>query len=144
MAVNTLMLLLFARPLASLFGTPATLGLWLGGGIAAAICSLLFSEQIRRPAISRKTGQPAPPVLALGASAALYAFVGAFTWVAPWQQLLFFYVVPMPASLLTGGILAYEAFQMWTELGKPLDGTDHAGREFRCGVMVCNTHNPRC
>lgn len=111
--INCLGLWFVAPAAASLIGSASFLGLYLGGGIFASATSLLWH---------RATGQRWQG--SEGASGAIYAtlaFYGAFFPNTTW---LLFFVVPMPAWVMIGGLFAYDCY---SAVFRPQSGTDSAG-----------------
>lgn len=92
---NMLMLWMFGVPVAREMGEGGFLRLYLFSGLFAGLCSLAFYGA---------TGNPA---IIVGASGAVYALLVAFARFFPEQQLLMFFLFPVPvkyAVLIMGGI----------------------------------------
>jgi membrane associated rhomboid family serine protease len=92
---NMLMLWMFGVPVAREMGEGGFLRLYLLSGVFAGLCSLVFYGA---------TGNPA---VIVGASGAVYALLVAFARFFPEQQLLMFFLFPVPvryAVLIMGGI----------------------------------------
>ncbi len=83
---NMLMLWMFGVPVAREMGEGGFLRLYLLSGLFAGLCSLVFYGA---------TGNPA---LIVGASGAIYALLIAFARFYPDQQLLMFFLFPMPVK----------------------------------------------
>lgn len=86
----------------SVIGTAGFLGLYLGSGLISGITSLM--AQANRPN-NRAIGSD-------GASGAIYGTLSFFAGLFPTQKFLFFFVVPMPAWLLIGGIFTVSYFSV--------------------------------
>lgn len=92
---NMLMLWMFGVPVAREMGEGGFLRLYLLSGLFAGVCSLVFYGA---------TGNPA---VVVGASGAIYALLVAFARFFPDQQLLMFFLFPVPvkyAVLIMGAI----------------------------------------
>ena len=83
---NMLMLWMFGVPVAREMGEKGFLQLYLLSGLFAGACSLVFYGA---------TGNPA---IIVGASGAVYALLVAFARFYPEQQLLMFFLFPMPVK----------------------------------------------
>jgi len=92
---NMLMLWMFGVPVAREMGEGGFLKLYLLSGLFAGLCSLVFY------------GATGSPAVIVGASGAVYALLVAFARFFPEQQLLMFFLFPVPvkyAVLIMGGI----------------------------------------
>lgn len=79
---------------ASVIGTAGFLALYLGGGLVSSVISLIGQAKAPKKGVSGSDG----------ASGAIYATLAFFGGLFPQQKFLFFFVIPMPAWLLIGGI----------------------------------------
>lgn len=92
---NMLMLWMFGVPVAREMGEKGFLRLYLLAGVFAGLCSLVFY------------GASGNPATVVGASGAVYALLVAFARFYPDQQLLMFFLFPVPvkyAVLIMAGI----------------------------------------
>lgn len=83
-AFNMLMLWMFGTPVAREMGDKAFWKLYLLSGLFAGICSLIFY------------GTTGNPTIIVGASGAIFALLVAFARFHPDQQLLMFFLFPVP------------------------------------------------
>ncbi|RSH93830.1 hypothetical protein EHS25_006479 [Saitozyma podzolica] len=111
--VNCLGLYFIAPAAAALVGSSAFLGLYLAGGVLASLMSLSW-HRLRG---DRWRGSE-------GASGAIYASLAFYAALFPNTTFLLFFVVPMPAWAMVGGIFAYDAY---SAIFRPESGTDSAG-----------------
>lgn len=81
----------------SLLGTFNFLGLYFGGGIFAGLCSLAYQHLNRKP--GRVSGSE-------GASGAIYSCLAFYGTIFPQATFLLFFVVPMRAWMVVGGLFA--------------------------------------
>jgi membrane associated rhomboid family serine protease len=96
--INMFVLYSFAPLLESIMGQPQFLALYFGGILAASV-----------PAMITKKNRP--EYASLGASGAVAAVIFAFIVRFPAEQLLLFFIIPIPAWLAGIGYLAYEYYQ---------------------------------
>jgi membrane associated rhomboid family serine protease len=92
---NMLMLWMFGVPVAREMGEGGFLRLYLFSGLFAGLCSLVFY------------GATGNPTVIVGASGAIYALLVAFARFFPEQQLLMFFLFPVPvryAVIIMGAI----------------------------------------
>jgi membrane associated rhomboid family serine protease len=92
---NMLMLWMFGAPVAREMGERPFLILYLAAGVFAGLCSLVFY------------GATGNPSVIVGASGAIFALLVAFARYFPDQQLLMFFIFPVPvryAVLIIGAI----------------------------------------
>ena len=92
---NMLMLWMFGAPVAREMGERSFLTLYLAAGVFAGLCSLVFY------------GATGNPTVIVGASGAIFALLVAFARFFPDQQLLMFFIFPVPvryAVLIIGAI----------------------------------------
>ncbi|KAF8897284.1 hypothetical protein BD779DRAFT_364932 [Infundibulicybe gibba] len=102
-----------ARPVLSLLGSRKFIFLYMGGGMAANLSSIVWSNIIK----GRDQGS-------LGASAAIYGVVSFLACVAPKLTFHLYGIVPVPAWLVVSGIFAYDTYSALSDRRK---GTDTAG-----------------
>lgn len=114
---NALGLYFIAPACVSLVGPSAFLGLYLAGGIFSALCSL--SYQHFSPGFKAAGSE--------GASGAIYTTLAFYATLFPRSTFLLFFVVPMPAWLLVGGMFGYDFFQAVTGRQSRTDSAGHAG-----------------
>ncbi|KAI9638029.1 uncharacterized protein MKK02DRAFT_31543 [Dioszegia hungarica] len=118
--VNCLSLYFVAPAVASLIGSSAFLGLYLGGGIIASGISLAW----HRFRGDKWAGSE-------GASGAIYACLGFYGAIFPNTTFLLFFVLPMPAWVLIGGMFAYDGYSAFFRPGSGTDSAGHVG-----GIMA--------
>lgn len=82
----------------SLIGPARFIGLYLGGGLFSGLCSLAYQHKNR--------GNSTRPSGSEGASGAIYTCLAFYGTVFPRNTFLLFFVIPMPAWALVGGIFA--------------------------------------
>ncbi|WOO81320.1 Rhomboid protein 1, mitochondrial [Vanrija pseudolonga] len=112
---NMLSLYFIAPSVAGLIGTSAFLGLYLGGGIVSSLISL---------AAKRYYGDKNGTVGASGAVLATLAFFGT---IFPRSTFLVFFIVPMPAWALIGGMLAWDLYGTLSHRQTRIDSAGHVG-----------------
>ncbi|WVR05439.1 hypothetical protein IAU60_002455 [Kwoniella sp. DSM 27419] len=111
--VNCLGLYFLAPAAASIMGSSAFLGLYLGAGIFSSLTSLTY-HRLKK---DRWYGSE-------GASGAIYACLSFYGATFPQSTVLMFFVIPMPVWAAISGIFAWD---FYSALFRPNSGTDSAG-----------------
>ncbi|RXK36879.1 hypothetical protein M231_05853 [Tremella mesenterica] len=114
--INCLGLYFMAPLAASLIGSSAFIGLYLSGGVVAAITSLIWHRSVGVRDNKRWVGSE-------GASGAIYTSLAFYGALFPQTTFLFFFIVPMPAWVMLGGIFVYD---LYSATYRPMSGTDSA------------------
>ncbi|CAO1627943.1 unnamed protein product [Parajaminaea phylloscopi] len=121
-----------AAPLSSGIGTPATLSLYFGCGLAGAAGSLLWTRYGSVWLKNRRNGgtSMAPDPAAMhtrshGASGALFGFMSCTACIAPRASFVIWNILPVPAGLFVPGMLGFELYRTWTQTGGNTDTVAH-------------------
>lgn len=114
---NCLSLYFVGPACAGLLGASSFIGLYLFGGLVSAISSLAYQHFTP----GRKVGGSE------GASGAIYATLAFYGTIFPRATFLLFFVVPMPAWALVGGLFAWDFYQAMTGQQSRTDSAGHAG-----------------
>ncbi|KAL1411013.1 hypothetical protein Q8F55_001958 [Vanrija albida] len=112
---NMLSLYFIAPTVAGVIGTSAFLGLYLGGGMVSSLISLAW----RRYEGDRNGS--------VGASGAVLATLAFFGTLFPRSTFLVFFIVPMPAWALIGGMFAYDLYGTLSHRQTRVDSAGHVG-----------------
>ncbi|THH33711.1 hypothetical protein EUX98_g399 [Antrodiella citrinella] len=98
-------------------GNTRFLGFYLASGVISNVFSEYWHSYVR----------PDPKYASLGASGAVSAVIAFLTCLNPHTTFLLFGVVPMPAYVLVGGLLAYDGYNTWFDAKNGVDAAAHVG-----------------
>ncbi|BEJ12304.1 hypothetical protein CspHIS471_0207640 [Cutaneotrichosporon sp. HIS471] len=116
---NMLGLYFMAPAVAGLLGAFNFLGLYIGGGLFAGICSLAY--QTFNTNKTRRIGGSE------GASGAIYACLAFYGTIFPQATFLLFFIIPARAWMVVGGLFAWDFWQAVTSRQGLTDSAGHAG-----------------
>ncbi|WVQ78442.1 hypothetical protein IAT38_000528 [Cryptococcus sp. DSM 104549] len=111
--INCLGLYFMAPAAAGLMGSASFIGLYLGAGIFTSLTSLAWHRFSGHKWMGSE-----------GASGAIYACLAYYGAIFPQQQVLMFFIIPMPVWVAIGGLFAYD---LYGAILQPFSGTDSAG-----------------
>ncbi|ORY30009.1 hypothetical protein BCR39DRAFT_530582 [Naematelia encephala] len=114
--MNCLGLYFIAPITLQITGGSAFLGLYLVGGALSSIAGLAWSKFSGRR-----------DVWSSGASGAVYTCLAFFAALAPQAKIYLWFIVPMPAWLLVGGIFAWDGYSALTHPNSTTNSAAHIG-----------------
>ncbi|GMK54086.1 hypothetical protein CspeluHIS016_0106720 [Cutaneotrichosporon spelunceum] len=117
--LNMLGLYFMGPAVAGLLGAFNFLGLYIGGGLFASMCSLLY-QMLNRNKHRRVAGSE-------GASGAIYACLAFFGTIFPQATFLLFFVIPAKAWMVVTGIFIWDFYHAITSRQGLTDSAGHAG-----------------
>ena len=89
----------FARPIATLYGAPAFVTMWVGAAVTGAAASLL----IQKEEVAGRWGSTKVEQNYIGASGSVLGFSAAFAFAFPYAKLIVFPIVSCDMGNLCGG-----------------------------------------
>jgi len=114
--LNAVTFFYMAPPVIQMLGNTSFLALYLIGGISCSVVSLLLNKSVRnRDGASN------------GASGAIFAVMTFFACVAPRTPFYLFFVVPVPAWAVVGGLFIWDGLSTITDRKTQVDGAGHVG-----------------
>jgi rhomboid-like protein len=110
--------------MASLLGASRFVTLYLTSGVTASIASIAYHRWSTQRNAWWYTG---PSKAAHGASGSLLGAATVFTLMFPRAQLLLFFILPVPAWLALGGIVANDVYHVVQNKTTMFDHAGHLG-----------------
>lgn len=115
--VNLIGLWFVTPSVIALTGVSAFLALYLTGGVVSGLASTWYKHYRHRN----------PTDITLGSSGAIYSCLAFYGTVFPTTTFLLFFIIPMPAWALLGGLTAYEGYTLISNTMGRNDSAGHLG-----------------
>ncbi|KAI8142899.1 hypothetical protein BJV82DRAFT_612667 [Fennellomyces sp. T-0311] len=127
LGLNMLVLYSMGQAALEAIGASRFLLLYAGAGITASLATQGYHKYIR-PMLERKRFFAGRERFgALGASGAVMGITAFYACAFPRTTFLLFFIIPMPAIALVGGVAAYDIYQAYTLKNEVVDSAAHIG-----------------
>ncbi|KAG2219359.1 hypothetical protein INT45_011267 [Circinella minor] len=127
LGLNMMVLYSMGQGAIEAIGASRFLLLYAGAGIMASLFTQAYRKYIRPTLVKKQFFAGSEQFSSLGASGAVMGITTFYACAFPRTTFLLFFIIPMPAIALVGGVAAYDIYQAYTLKNEVVDSAAHIG-----------------